>query len=735
MTGNQRSDMSGNIQSLAPKLLTRQTSEEEQEKVVKQGHVSEYSESSIATSTGTESNTFDGAKRESDGVTEGSRDKELYENAHCSNDSESEVNSQAKDVRCEVVSSEPTEGDNKIDGLRGGTSSSREDGQGQHQPDEEEAENADEKSEENQLEETILIKIQSWLVELRGMETFSTERALEILKGIANHHWQHPQFRGSIASAVDGVQGADILLTVLKSLSKEGLFKRNNVWYPANYCYNVVWNLSDESSELAASLGDCGIIGLCATNVAHKPYIDHLEKKNVMFLIKASLSILHNLSKIPANRRQFRENDLVQKLLPFTTTDQKYLKALCMLILANIVDEDQESLLDEKGTIEFLIKLLKEAQESEDRRAQGLSCTELANGLGRLAVNDTNKLKIQSANGLPPFINMLNSEDILEQEAATEALWSLSFDPSICKLLSTNEKALSSLRHLQSCGNKAVELSAKGTMWMLRQVRKSIEDEGSVDSKKRGRPKSSRQSSLRRIHVMISYQWSSQKMVLKIRDVLVAAGYIVWVDVDRMCGSTLQAMAEAVEKAAAVIICMSEGYKMSPNCRTEAEYAYQLQKWIIPLMMDMYYEPDGWLGLILGAKYYMDFSGIVPFEESVQKLTRELDSSKGSFETPDSVFVEETVEPDITKSCELSCQASPPGTVNWRAEDVQSWLMEHNLEKYRDSFQECTGKLLHQMKALRQEAPEFFFRSLKEDLGISNFFDILRFTEALQDIR
>lgn len=77
----------------------------------------------------------------------------------------------------------------------------------------------------------------------------------------------------------------DILLTVLKSLSKEGLFKRNNVWYPANYCYNVVWNLSDESSELAASLGDCGIIGLCATNVAHKPYIDHLEKKVNIFLV------------------------------------------------------------------------------------------------------------------------------------------------------------------------------------------------------------------------------------------------------------------------------------------------------------------------------------------------------------------------------------------------------------------------------------------------------------------
>lgn len=46
------------------------------------------------------------------------------------------------------------------------------------------------------------------------------------------------------------------------------------------------------------------------------------------------------------------------------------------------------------GTIEFLVQLLKEAQESDDRRAQGLSCTELANGLGRLAVNDANKVKV-----------------------------------------------------------------------------------------------------------------------------------------------------------------------------------------------------------------------------------------------------------------------------------------------------------------------------------------------------
>lgn len=33
-------------------------------------------------------------------------------------------------------------------------------------------------------------------------------------------------------------------------------------------------------------------------------------------------------------------------------------------------------------------------------------------------------------------------------------------------------------------------------------------------------------------------------------------------------GSTLEAMALAVEKAAVILVCMSQKYKDSPNCRT-----------------------------------------------------------------------------------------------------------------------------------------------------------------------
>ena len=120
---------------------------------------------------------------------------------------------------------------------------------------------------------------------------------------------------------------------------------------------------------------------------------------------------------------------------------------------------------------------------------------------------------------------------------------------------------------------------------------------------------------------MISYNWGSKTTMLKVRDRLQAAGFKVWMDVDDMstlslkylfvflftfgsvglskyqqynvialtritwietsskmgqtedylhiaAGSTLEAMAKAVEKASLVIICMTQKYKESPSCRT-----------------------------------------------------------------------------------------------------------------------------------------------------------------------
>ncbi|XP_072020743.1 uncharacterized protein [Amphiura filiformis] len=108
-------------------------------------------------------------------------------------------------------------------------------------------------------------------------------------------------------------------------------------------------------------------------------------------------------------------------------------------------------------------------------------------------------------------------------------------------------------------------------------------------------------------HVMISYQWDSQERAVYIRDKLREHGYKVWFDLDDMKGDIVDAMADAVQNSAVVLMCMSERYKESSNCRSEAQYAHKLKRPIIPLLMEEGYDPDGWLGFILGTKLYYKF--------------------------------------------------------------------------------------------------------------------------------
>ena len=67
---------------------------------------------------------------------------------------------------------------------------------------------------------------------------------------------------------------------------------------------------------------------------------------------------------------------------------------------------------------------------------------------------------------------------------------------------------------------------------------------------------------------MISYQWDVQKTMIKVKNKLQTAGYKVWMDLEQMGGSTLEAMANAVEKSAVVLVGVSQRYKDSPNCRS-----------------------------------------------------------------------------------------------------------------------------------------------------------------------
>jgi len=129
--------------------------------------------------------------------------------------------------------------------------------------------------------------------------------------------------------------------------------------------------------------------------------------------------------------------------------------------------------------------------------------------------------------------------------------------------------------------------------------------------------------------IMISYQWENQPVIKRLAASLQAAGYNVWLDLEQMSGSTLSAMADAVEGSEVVIVGLSSKYQHSKNCRLEGEYAHLNSKTIVPLMMENNFRPTGWLGLIIGGRLWFDFTAEDKHDTSYQGLVSELQRSLG----------------------------------------------------------------------------------------------------------
>ena len=94
-------------------------------------------------------------------------------------------------------------------------------------------------------------------------------------------------------------------------------------------------------------------------------------------------------------------------------------------------------------------------------------------------------------------------------------------------------------------------------------------------------------------HVMVSYQWGSQDVVVRIVASMKQRGFAMWFDLEAMSGSTLDAMAGAVEGASCALLCMSSRYKASANCRLEGNYVHEMGVPFVPLLLEEDYQPSG----------------------------------------------------------------------------------------------------------------------------------------------
>ena len=96
------------------------------------------------------------------------------------------------------------------------------------------------------------------------------------------------------------------------------------------------------------------------------------DKVEPVQLIKICLGILHNLSRRLRDRELFVDSE--ETLLYFAKVKETKIAASALLCLAYLVNEDTNHLISaDENLLYFLITMLNEAYQSEDRRCNGVT--------------------------------------------------------------------------------------------------------------------------------------------------------------------------------------------------------------------------------------------------------------------------------------------------------------------------------------------------------------------------
>ncbi len=233
--------------------------------------------------------------------------------------------------------------------------------------------------------------------------------------------------------------------------------------------------------------------------------------------------------------------------------------------------------------------------------------------------HDQIKDTLARQNHLPLLIKCASEPSLhvgLVLQLSLEILWAITFNERAAQTLrNAHQDFLSYVEanYINSC-EEGVKAAAEGILWKL---------ETESVTKSKIKKQNSMNSSDEKYDIMISYSHANKDLCFKVHESLVQSNFRVWLDLQNMYGSTLQSMASAIECSEIVLICMSNPYKQSAYCRSEAEYAYARQRHIIPLVLEKKYRPDGWLGFICGSRMYVDFTK-TDFEQAFDKLIKQI---------------------------------------------------------------------------------------------------------------
>jgi male-specific lethal 1 len=226
---------------------------------------------------------------------------------------------------------------------------------------------------------------------------------------------------------------------------------------------------------------------------------------------------------------------------------------------------------------------------------------------------------------------------------------------------------------------------------------------------------------------MISYNSGSRDLCIKIKNELEKLNLKVWIDINEIHNSSIESMSLAVEQAACVLMCVTEKYKQSINCQAEAQYAFRLNKIIIPLIMQPgFHNVTGWLGFIIGDKIFVDFIKY-KFEVAIEKLLIQIKLNEILNSSLD-----EILEPNEKETNNLQVNLKINNDSNpklWNEEQVKNWFKSNNITFH--DLDGIDGSVLFEMYEMKRSIPEFFFKSISRNNNLSELKNIALLSSQL----
>ncbi|CAF1096434.1 unnamed protein product [Rotaria magnacalcarata] len=360
------------------------------------------------------------------------------------------------------------------------------------------------------------------------------------------------------------------------------------------------------------------------------------------------------------------------------TTINDEVAICCYAVLCEILtDEELKDLKISYNICNYLLQMFEDIW-NKTKKYKHIPITTLLKVFQTLSKNDSMQQEAAVSNKIYLLIEMCDEYPIVY-----DIIWAFSFNKDIQKQLSSNARFISKLTQISGQSeNEQMRKAIDGILWNL-------------DINHENRPITDKQNT-KVFDIMISYSHKEKVVCKQIYDELIEAGYRVWIDFDQMHGNVMDAMAQAIEQSNTVIICMSEQYRKSNYCRAEAQYAFQRERKIVPILLQKQYKPDGWLLFIIGQLLYVDFNKY-EFPRAMQMLHKELkvefvvETNAAPVRSQEDTVVAHSTAYISSPEISMSSIGSE-NILEWTQAQVQDWLLGHNLRQLSRLFTDCDGR-------------------------------------------